>query len=93
MISIEVFERANTLVKRGQVIPCPDSVKPDRLHFLVQQRGGVWCDVYFVNGEWDCTAVEGDWGCVLNMRNVDCKKPFCSHTKAVQLYLKGDRRV
>ena len=73
------------MISRGDVIGAEAS--PFVLHFKVKQRTGKWTDVWYnkENQEWECNAVNGDWGCV--MFQGDKSKPFCSHTLAAQLYL------
>jgi hypothetical protein len=102
VISEECFWRAKTIVSRGEVELLTDST-PEHLHFLVKQRNGKSCDVYRVKTiygdiRWSCNAVSEEknrhgqihrGGCVLYGTQIS-SEPGCSHTKACELWLKGD---
>lgn len=82
--SFGVYTRAYTIFKRQEVLPVNSS--PNIYHFKVKQRSGdnVWCDVYCKSGQWSCSAVYGEWGCVFN----GVKGIICSHIKACQIWLR-----
>lgn len=87
-MDLETIWRAKTIVKRGEIIPDPESTSTN-LHFKVKQRSGEWCDVWYFEKKgvwlWSCNAIRKGWGCVLNSN--DKTKPFCSHTLAAKIYL------
>ena len=92
MVSPEVWDRAKTLLKRKLVIPVNEMCCSTFYQFLVQQRTGEWCNVYLVKHRkgwrYACTAIRrGEWSC--SMFKGDKSKPFCSHTLAIDLYLKN----
>ena len=91
--------RARTIFKRG-LIRVVDQSPPDFYHFSVQQRDGLWIDVWYMRNkqgimEWKCNsltkeirkngAVKKKWGCV--MYTGDHTRPYCSHTLACQMYV------
>ena len=97
MPSAEVYWRAKTIVERGHVTLLDSSSPPNHLHFQVKQRSGKLCDVFKTrtNGtvRWSCNAVADEkanhkqlHGCVVYATHIE-PTPFCSHTKACQLWL------
>lgn len=101
MISEEVYWRARTILKRGEVILCDDSdPSSGHLHWQVKARSGKWTDVWktrLPDGsiKWSCNAVGEEknnhshekFGCVFD--TTIREEPFCSHTKACELWLTG----
>lgn len=91
----ETLWRARTIVKRREVILCPDSSPPTFYHFKVKQRKDHgWADVWHTKSKgWSCGAVDpkrdkkGErWGCVIN-GITDKTRPYCSHTLACKIYM------
>lgn len=95
-MSSDTYWRARTIVEDGGVVLCADS-SPIHFHFLVKQRSGKWCDVYKTKNsktrltEWSCCAMadKGKWSC--SLYRDDQSKPFCSHTRACELFMKGEK--
>jgi len=94
--------RAKSIVKKEEIIEI--DISPPYFHFQVKQRNGEWTEVFYSKTprgmEWSCNAAtkcykfnkltgkkeEDKYGCVFNNGPKD--KPFCSHTKSVEIYLK-----
>ena len=92
-------EKARAIIAKNKVY-LQTSSTPRNLHFKVEQRSGVMCDVYRttdVHGvtSWSCNAVSEEkslhkkdaYGCVF--RTVTSEEPLCSHELACSLWLKG----
>lgn len=97
-LSEQAFWRAKTILNRGHVKLLDSS--SGQMHFSVKQRSGDWCDVWRTindRGEiyWACNAVSDEktshqqikCGCVWTHVQ---SEPFCSHTKACELWLRGE---
>lgn len=78
------------IMKDRRIVFVDGKYKITPLHWKVQQANRKWTDVFlrFVGGVpvWSCCAVSEGWGCVFFKG--DASWPFCSHTKAAQLWLK-----
>jgi hypothetical protein len=85
------YLKAFRIVRSGGVKLMEDST-PSLLSFKVRQESGPWTEVWRRREQggffiWSCNAVDNGWGCP--MYGGDKTKPFCSHTKACQLWLEG----
>lgn len=78
------IDKAKTIVKRNKVY------FKSRGHFEVEEWDGNRVDVFISKRKWSCTKVkmgkEKLQGCAYAS---DQDEPFCEHTKAVDLWIRG----
>lgn len=87
----KTIEKAYRILPTVKLVECLERL----FHFTVVQNSGQICHVfYYINtfgvGSWSCNAVgvkkDGTkFGCVYN--TLKSSKPFCSHTKACDIYM------
>lgn len=89
---LKTWGRAEEIVEEGQIRL--ESYTPGNYHFKVQSRSKEWFDVWYLLNKrfqwvYECNVLDKSkkWSCCMNV-NQDKSKPTCSHTKAVQIWLK-----
>ena len=98
----ETLMKAKSIVKKEEIIEI--DISPPYFHLQVRQKNGEWTDVWYSKTprgmEYSCNAAtkcfkinkstgkkeEDKYGCVFYKGPRD--RPFCSHTKSVEIYLK-----